>query len=162
MNNPMDSGMREPRLPEHIRVRQRAAGVTLIELMVVVMVIGVLGMIAIPSYRQYTMRAQRTEAKTALLQIATNQERFYLQNNSYATLAQLAAANFPTMTEHGVYTLTLATANGWVQDYTATATPTPGGGTNGVDMTADPDCTTFTLNSRGVRTATPDPNGTCW
>ena len=53
--------------------KRRQQGVTLLELMAVVMVIGVLGAIAIPSYRQYTMRAQRTEAKTALLQLATNQ-----------------------------------------------------------------------------------------
>ena len=162
MNNPMNTGIRQTRRPAHIRVRQRAAGVTLIELMIVVVIVGVLAMIGIPSYRQYTMRAQRTEAKTALLQIATSQERYYLRFNSYGTLAQLAAANYPTTSEHGVYTLAMATTNGWAQDYTASATPAAGGGTNGVDMTADAECTTFTVNSQGARTAMPDPNGRCW
>ena len=68
-------------------LRRRSAGFSLIELLVVVTIIGILGMIAVPSYRAYTMRAHRTEAKTALLQIATSQERYYIQNNSYGTVA---------------------------------------------------------------------------
>ena len=62
--------------------KRRQHGVTLLELMAVVMVIGILGMIAIPSYRQYVTRAQRVEAKTALLRLQTNQERFYLANHT--------------------------------------------------------------------------------
>jgi type IV pilus assembly protein PilE len=134
-------------------------GVTLLELMAVVTVIGILSMIAIPNYRQYTMRAHRTEAKSALLQLATNQERYYLQNRTYATLAQLAAAGFATQSEYGVYALNVATTNGWTQDYTATATPIVGGGTNGVDQGGDTHCATFSLSSSGARTAT---NADCW
>ena len=73
-----------------------ASGVTLIELMVVVIVLGTLAVIAVPSYQQYMMRARRSEAKTGLLRLAANQERFYLQNNRYGTIAELAAADFPT------------------------------------------------------------------
>jgi type IV pilus assembly protein PilE len=130
--------------------------------MVVVIVIATLAVIALPSYRQFTIRSQRTEAKTALLQLAANQERFYLQNNRYGTVAELTAANFPTTSENNVYTLTLATVNGWQRDYTATATATIGGGTNGIDMTIDADCATFTITSQGVRDAAPDPNANCW
>ena len=103
--------------------RRRMAGVTLLELMAVVMVIGILGIIALPSYRQYVMRAQRTEAKTALLQLQTNQERFYLQNRRYGTIAELLAANLLTSatTENGSYQLTIAGAD--ANTYTATATP---------------------------------------
>ena len=45
--------------------RRRMAGVTLLELMIVVVVIAVLGAVAIPSYREYTRRAHRAEAKGA-------------------------------------------------------------------------------------------------
>jgi type IV pilus assembly protein PilE len=135
------------------------AGVTLLELMAVVMVIGVLGMIAIPSYRQYVMRAQRTEAKTALLRLTTNQERFYLANNTYGTDADFVAMGFPAdgKTEKGTYVLAItgADANG----YTATATPTTGGA---VDMTADDMCTSFSVTAQGVRTATGTAAATCW
>ena len=59
-------------------------GITLIELMIVVVIIGFMAVIAYPNYREFAARAKRNEAKAALLQIATNQERFYLQNNTYA------------------------------------------------------------------------------
>ena len=137
----------------------RERGVTLIELMVVVVIVAILSMVAVPSYRQYSIRAQRTEAKTALLQLAANQERFYLQNNTYTT--NLAALGFPGgVSEYGVYTLNVPVAD--TQTFQATAVPTPGGGANGKDMSSDAECTQFNLNSQGLRTATPDPNGRCW
>jgi type IV pilus assembly protein PilE len=138
--------------------RRRMAGVTLLELMAVVMVIGILSMFALPSYRQYVMRAQRAEAKSALLQLATNQERFYLANRTYGGTADLAALGFATgLSEKGTYALTIAGAS--ATDYTATATPTAGGT---VDMTADVMCTSFSLTATGVRTATGTDAANCW
>lgn len=137
---------------------RRIAGVTLLELMAVVLVIGVLGVIAIPSYRQYSMRAQRVDAKTALLQLAANQERFYLQNRTYGGTADLPALGFPTgKSEKGAYTLTIPVAN--ATTFTATATPAGGGA---FDMQADAECATFTINAQGIRTATPDTHQRCW
>jgi type IV pilus assembly protein PilE len=134
------------------------AGVTLLELMVVVMILGLLVVIAVPSYRQYTMRAQRTEAKTALLQLATNQERFYLQNRRYGGTADLTALGFPTgRSERGAYALTVPVADGIT--YTAVATPVAGGA---FDMLSDAECASFTITSQGLRTAAPDPNQRCW
>ena len=68
----------------------------------------------------------------------------------------------PAMSENGVYALTLATANGWTQDYTVTATPVAGGGTNGVDQTSDSDCTSFSLTSAGAKSATGNQPTSCW
>jgi type IV pilus assembly protein PilE len=142
-----------------LTARNHVTGVTLIELMVVVIVIGILAAIGVPSYRNYTMRAQRTEAKTALLRLAANQERFYLQFNTYTN--DLVALGFVGgMSENGVYTLAVGAAN--TTTFQATATPTPGGGTNGVDQSVDADCASFTIDSAGVRSAAPDPSGRCW
>jgi type IV pilus assembly protein PilE len=142
-----------------VTMRRRYGGVTLVELLIVVMIVSILGLIAVPSYRAYTMRAHRTEAKSALLQLAANQERFYLQNNSYST--DLVALGFPLSTsEYGVYTLTIPVAD--TVTYQATATPTPGGGTSGRNMTADAECARFTIDAQGLKTATPDPENRCW
>ena len=138
--------------------RRHMAGMTLIELMAVVMLIGVLGMIAIPSYRQYVARSQRTEAKSALLRLATNQERFYLQNRIYSS--DPSALGFAgNNTERGVYSLRITGAS--VNGYTAIAEPRTGGAFN---MMNDA-CTSFSITAQGARTATAatgfDP-ATCW
>jgi type IV pilus assembly protein PilE len=146
---------------QHFGPRGHQRGVTLIELMIVVIVVAILGIIAIPSYRAYTVRAHRTEAKSALLRLAANEERFYLQNNAY-TLNPVNLGFVGSLSENGVYTLAIVSPNGVTQDFRATATPTPGGGTNGVNMGDDAECASYTIDSAGVRAATPDPNGSCW
>jgi type IV pilus assembly protein PilE len=140
---------------------RKAAGVTLMELMLVVAIVGLLAIIGVPTYRQYMMRTHRTEAKSALLRIAADQERFYLQNNRYATTF-VELNTFPGgVSENSVYTLTLTVPTPLLA-FTASAAPRAGGGTNGVDQTPDAECGTFTINSQGIRTAAPNPNGRCW
>ena len=150
--------MRKPIRTETMNARKHA-GVTLMELMVIIVILGTLAAIGIPTYRQYMLRTHRTEAKSALLRLAAEQERFYLQNNTYTN--NFVALNMPAgRSENGVYTLAIPVAN--VTTYTLTATPTAGGGTNGVNQTPDAECVTFTINQAGIRTAAPDPNGRCW
>jgi type IV pilus assembly protein PilE len=139
---------------------RRMAGITLLELMTVVAVIGVLAAVALPSYRQYVMRAQRTDAKSALLKLATNQERYYLANRKYGAVADLVAANLLPSTERserGAYRITIAGAG--VATYTATATPVLGGA---FDMSGDTQCTSFSITAQGIRTATGTAAASCW
>lgn len=152
--------MRRP-TPTKVLNARYAAGVTLMELMLVVAIVGLLAIIGVPTYRQYMMRTHRTEAKSALLRIAADQERFYLQNNRYATTF-VELNTFPGgVSENSVYTLTLAVPTP-LTAFTASAAPRAGGGTNGVDQTVDAECATFTINAQGIRTAAPNPNGRCW
>ena len=58
-------------------------GFTLIELMVVVAIATILFAIAIPSYVTYIRQSRRTEAKTAVLDLAGREER-YLSTNPTA------------------------------------------------------------------------------
>jgi len=55
-------------------------GFTLIELMVVTVIVTILLSIAIPSYQSQIRQSRRTEAKTALLDLAGREER-YLSTN---------------------------------------------------------------------------------
>ena len=97
-------------------------GITLMELMIVVVIVGILAAVAYPNYRDFAARAKRNEAKAALLQIATNQERFYLNNNEYTDNMQNLGFNVSDnfVTETGSYNIDVAGAN--ATSYTATAT----------------------------------------
>ncbi|HUL45650.1 MAG TPA: type IV pilin protein [Steroidobacteraceae bacterium] len=55
-------------------------GFTLIELMIVVVIATILLAIAVPSYMQQIRQSRRTEAKTALLDLAGREERFFATN----------------------------------------------------------------------------------
>ena len=128
-------------------------GITLIELMIVVVIIGFMAVIAYPNYREFAARAKRNEAKAALLKIATNQERFYLQNNTYTcdmTRLGFAGAG-PVQTDSGTYSVdvTFCDANNFIAlaDYIPT------------DAEAGK-CDTFQINGRNVKTSA--PLGDCW
>ncbi len=128
-------------------------GITLIELLIVVVIIGIMGVIAYPSYRDFAARAKRNEAKAALLQIATNQERFYLQNNSYT--CDMTRLGFPAaagvVTDSGTYTVDVTACN--ANNFTAQAVY------NEADSEAGK-CGTFQINGRNVKTSAPYAD--CW
>ncbi len=133
---------------------RKMQGITLMELMIVVVIIGILAAIAYPNYRDFTARAKRNEAKAALLKIATNQERFYLNNNQYTTdLTDLGFATgvCPVPSDSGTYSLCVPNAD--ASDFTAIATYIP------TDNEANK-CLTFQITGRGVRTSLPYTD--CW
>lgn len=135
--------------PGHGRRRQR--GVTLMELLTVVAVIGILAAIAFPSYRAYIQRTQRTDATSALLRVASAQEKFYLANNTYADSDGMADAppdglGIPS-TDLNLYDLSIE-SDDLALGYTVVAVPTEGGA-----QADDEDCARFTLDQSQRRTA---------
>jgi type IV pilus assembly protein PilE len=143
----------------------RQHGVTLIELVVVMIIIGILAAVAIPSYRSYVIRSQRADAKDALLALATAQEKFYLQCNNYA----IAIDNAPDCVA-GELQGTDTSKNAWYDlaidaadatSYTVSAVATAGG-----SQFQDEECRTFRVTDRGIRTAADSGGGDntaeCW
>jgi len=121
-------------------------------LMIVVVVISILAAVAYPNYREYAARAKRNEARAALLQLATNQERFYLNNNTFtADMTQLGFSADPFTTDSGSYVVDVTAAS--PSNFSATATYQLGG-------SEAAKCLTFTLDGRGAKTSGPDAN--CW
>jgi type IV pilus assembly protein PilE len=138
-------------------MKKRQGGVTLVELMVVLLVLAIIASIAVPSYRRYMVRANRTEATAALLQLRISQEKFFLQNSRYATLAEVDDAppgglGIATTTLHGYYTIDMLN----VSNTTYTARATAAGG-----QADDETCPTLTITESGVRGAG-GPVDVCW
>jgi type IV pilus assembly protein PilE len=141
--------------------RARSRGVTLLELMIVVVILGILGTIAVNSYRGYLLRTYRTEARMALLLVQAAQEKFFLQWNRYADTAELTPGpgaappglGIDATTPGGYYAITLVTPDDAPTTYVATATAING-------QTADKaECQVLTINEAGTR----DPPGNdCW
>ena len=131
------------------RQRPPHRGFTLIELMIVLAVVALLTAISYPVYRQHIIRGNREAAKTELVEIASQQEKIYLNSDAYSSNITTAYTGTSTgglgrttgMTSNGKYTLTIATA---AQTYTVTATPVSG--------TVQASDGTLTVSSNGNRT----------
>lgn len=145
------------------RTRKSMHGITLLELMIVVTIVAILAGIAVPNYRAYMMRTNRTDATAALLRLAAAQEKFYLQNNTYATNAQLSLA--PPFglgingTERGYYNLSIPDASGSRFRAQATAPSTS-------SQFSDGECRSFSITETGQRGAVNASSGAntnaCW
>jgi type IV pilus assembly protein PilE len=130
------------------------------ELMAVVAIVAILASIALPTYRKYLVRTQRSEAKIALLQLQTAQEKFYMQNNSFTdkiTDASPTGLGLLSTTETGKYDISVNLAAD-AQTYVATASPHTGGG-----QADDSECANFIIDQRGVKDVS-GPKGAqdCW
>ena len=135
-----------------MQIRRNMRGITLIELMIVVVIVGILAAIAYPNYQEFTSRAKRNEARAALLRLATNQERFYLNNNTFTTdMTQIGFSSSPFTTETGYYVVSVTSAT--PSNFSATATYQHGGSEAGK-------CLTFTIDGRGQKTSGPETD--CW
>ncbi len=99
-------------------LRQR--GVTLIELMVVVVIIAILSAIAIPGYQNYVRDSRRNVAQGQMVQLSAALERFFSDNNDYTNFPMGDGAGnlFPDHTPidaphaNATYTLALSDENG--------------------------------------------------
>ena len=145
-------------------MRTRTTGFTLIELMVTILVLSILVAISVPLYTNQVRESRRTEAKTALLDIAAREERYFSTNSAYTnspTNLGYAGANWPVTVGSGYYTVTVCVASAAP---CGTSTATTGSvflltaNTTGAQL-KDTNCAAFTLDNTGAQSAT---NTNCW
>jgi type IV pilus assembly protein PilE len=147
----------------NVPTRAAQSGMSLIELLVVVVIVGILAGIAYPSYRKQVVRSTRTDAKVSLQQSAQALEDCFTRFHEYdhddcvAMTALLSVTGRPSNDGH--YTIT---AEG-EDDLTFTLVATPRGG-----QAADTECANFTLDQTNVRGVTGTKGATqagiteCW
>jgi len=129
--------------------RTRACGVTLIELLVTLTALGILCAIAIPAYRDYNRRVNRTDAQRDLAGYALRLQRCFRRAGDYtATDCTLDLG----VNAEATYTVTIEKGAG---TYTLIATP--------INDQAIDSCGRFTLNQAGVRGVSGTvPPQVCW
>jgi type IV pilus assembly protein PilE len=149
-------------------------GFTLIELMVVVAIATILLAVAVPSYMGYMRQSRRTEARTAVLDLAAREERLFSTNGAtYSNNpVQLGYAAFGVPVATGYYSLAVcvATVAGatpgcdpnanapTAPSFYITATPVAG-----QSQIADLQCQSFSVDSQGQQFATgTQTSAFCW
>lgn len=149
--------------------RTRSAGFTLVELMVVIVITAILASIAVPAYNSSVRKSRRTEAKTALMDLAAREERYFATQNLYsANPAALAYGSGALPISVGTYySITSIAVNS--APATATAPPTyqlqiqPSAGS---PQLQDASCQTFQVDQTGKQTSldssSSDSSTTCW
>jgi len=163
------------------RTNTRAAGFTLIELMIVVLVAAILVAIAVPTYQSQIRHSRRTDAKTALLDMAVRQEKYLTLANTYTTTASnLGYSALGVPIGGGYYNMYVCV--GTATTTTATTTPCLGGtGTTGTSFVVsaipvttgsqakDTDCQYFAVDNTGTQYSSNSNAGsgtvttqTCW
>lgn len=108
-------------------------GFTLIELIVAVAIVGVLAAIALPSYRNYLIRSARVAAQAELLELASLEEKIYLNSNAYTSSVTAAYTGTAAgglgrtsgQTRDSKYNLSLSVGTGSAT-FVLTATPVSG------------------------------------
>jgi type IV pilus assembly protein PilE len=141
-------------------MRKKQAGLSLVELMVVVAVLAVLASVAYPLYTNQVQKSRRADAKIALQNIALAQERHYTLNGEYtANLSslQVSADIQGGTSDEGYYTIALVRSGADNEQFTATATASSSGAQG-----SDSDCAQFTINQLGAKTATDGGSTNCW
>ena len=131
--------------------RKRASGMTLIELMVVVVIIGILAAIAYPSYQQYVLKSHRAEAKAILTETAQIMERNFTTNGTYVGGAVSSAVSPKNATGSAIKYNISFSAGPSATAFTVQAVP--------AGAQASDSCGTLTLSYTGAQT--PTTSG-CW
>lgn len=134
---------------------RRAAGFTLVELMVVVLIVSILAAIAYPGYRSHVVKTQRTAARACLAQYAQLIERYYTTQLTYVDADDLdppGCANEGNMPLNYTFSVASLSATG----YSARAVPTE------AFAERDTQCGTLTLDQAGVKGVSSGTVANCW
>jgi type IV pilus assembly protein PilE len=152
----------------------RTRGFTLIELVIAMLIAATLAAIAIPSYSNYVRKSRRVEARSALLDMASLQERYFSTQNAYsAAPSDLGfSGTYPVTVGNGYYqvaapaftvpaSVPTATSAGVAAVITMTATTVATS-----DQAKDTTCATFVVKSDGTQSSQnaggTDTTATCW
>ena len=130
-----------------------SSGFSLIELLITVSIIGILSSLALISYTDNVIAANRTEGRSALQTAAGTLEKCRSLYGSY----NHANCNYVDFTTESNFYQVTADGNILASSFTLTATPVAG-----EPQARDTDCTTLTLTNTGLKGGTGADASECW
>jgi type IV pilus assembly protein PilE len=146
--------------------RTRSKGFSLIELMTALAVAAILLVIAVPAYLSQIRQSRRTEAKTALLDLAGREETLFSTTNAYSNVPSAVGYGngaFPLAVGSNYYTVNVQVPNPNLAAPSFLITATPVAGSSQVNDAA---CQAFTVDQLGNQKALDsggnDNSTTCW
>ena len=137
-------------------------GFTLIELMVTVAIVAILATIATASYTSQIQKSRRTDARSALLDLAGREEKLFSTTNAYSqTGPVLGYGAFPLNIGSGYYSINVVSPDpaqpaATQPNYLITATAINA-------QAADLQCTSLSVDQTGRQTSVGTATvATCW
>ena len=127
-------------------------GMTLIELLIVVVIVGILAAVAGPAWNDQVLKSRRADARNALLMAQIEQEQYRANNLAYAaTMSALGLGSYDS-DSRDYYDIEVASAD--ASSFLITATP------NG-SQANDSTCNVFAIRQTGPET-TGYAGAGCW
>jgi type IV pilus assembly protein PilE len=158
-----------------------SSGFTLVELMIVVTIVAILAAVGVPMYQSQVQHSRRTDAKTALLDLAGREEKYLTLNNSYTSTATfLGYSNWLSPVGSGYYMVYVCPGTATSTSSTSTPCTATGAATGtsfvvaaipvaGTSQANDSNCQYFAIDNTGTQYSSNSTAGTgtvttstCW
>jgi type IV pilus assembly protein PilE len=125
-----------------IMTNDQQKGMTLVELLIVVVIVAILATIALPSWNSQVQKARRADARNTLMVVQVEQEKYRADNGSYASSMSDLGLSAYNSTSRDYYNVSIVSSSATA--FVASAAPNTNGGQNGDS------CGTFAINQSGL------------